>query len=189
LITKEGIEPFVEDEIEQFQHKCLTDICRNQGLPSGTICTNCCTENVVECPTNKICNVKYRKCSYHKNSATSFLPAGCPNKICDNFKTEIQKAHRYDVPSYKNTDATLWCRKSWEVAKCFMPPDGYKDVASVSETDFNGVNSVIINCGYFQTKVADDLSKNGNIFDKVKQLTCFLFIFCLLLSLRSTGTN
>ncbi|XP_060581704.1 uncharacterized protein LOC132738251 [Ruditapes philippinarum] len=170
LITKEGIEPFVEEEIEQFQQKCLTDICNNHGLPSGTICTNCCTENVVNCPTNKICNVKHRKCSYHKDSATSFLLAGCPNKICHNFKTEIQKAHRYNGPSYKNTDAAQWCSKSWEVAKCFTPPDGYKDVVSASETDFNGVNSVIINCECFQTKVTDDLSKNGNIFDKGREI-------------------
>ncbi|XP_060606654.1 uncharacterized protein CXorf38-like [Ruditapes philippinarum] len=172
LITKEGIEPFVKDELEQFQQKCLTDICNNQGLPSGTICTNCCTENVVKCPTKKICNYnnKSRKCSYHKNSATSFLPAGCPNKICNNFQTEIQKEHRFNGPSYKNTDATQWCINSWEVAKCFMPPDGYKDVVSASETDFNGVNSVIINCRCFQTKVTDDLSKNGNIFDKARKI-------------------
>ncbi|XP_060603538.1 uncharacterized protein LOC132756475 [Ruditapes philippinarum] len=170
LITKRGIEPFVKDEIEQFQQKCLTDICNNQGLPSGTICTNCCTENVVKCPTNKICNIKQRKCSYHKDSATTFLLAGCPNKICHNFKTEIQNAHRYNGPSYKNTDAAQWCSKSWEVAKCYMPPDGYKDVVSASETDFNGVNSVIINCECFQTKVTDDLSKNGNIFDKGREI-------------------
>ncbi|XP_060560580.1 uncharacterized protein LOC132720451 [Ruditapes philippinarum] len=170
LITKEGIEPFVEEEIEQFQQKCLTDICNNQGLPSGTICTSCCTENVVKCPTNKICNVMHRKCRYHKDSATTFLLAGCPNKICHNFKTEIQKAHRYNGPSYKNTDATQWCSNSWEVAKCFMPPDGYKDAVSAPETDFNGVNSVIINCRCFQTKVTEDLSKNGNIFDKGRDI-------------------
>ncbi|XP_060598758.1 uncharacterized protein LOC132752446 [Ruditapes philippinarum] len=51
-----------------------------------------------------------------------------------------------------------------------MPPDGYKDVLSASETDFNGVNSVIINCECFQTKVTDDLSKNGNIFDKARKI-------------------
>jgi hypothetical protein len=175
LITKEGIEPFVEDEIEQFQQKCLTDICNNQGLPSGTTCINCCTENVVNCPTKRICNVVNRTCRFHRN----FLPAVCQKKICHNFNTEIQKAHRYNGPSYKNTDATQWCSKSWEVAKCFMPPDGYKDAVSASETDFNGVNSVIINCRCFQTKVTDDLSKNGNIFDKVRQISLvFFFFFC-----------
>jgi hypothetical protein len=60
-----------------------------------------------------------------------------------------------------------------------MPPDGYKDVVSASETDFNGVNSVIINCRCFQTKVTDDLSKKGNIFDKVRQISLvFFFFFC-----------
>ncbi|XP_060556023.1 uncharacterized protein LOC132716718, partial [Ruditapes philippinarum] len=165
LITKEGIEPFVEREIKQFQQKCLIDICNNQGRPSGTICTNCCTEKVVNCPGKRNCNVVNGTCRIHGNS----LPP-CPNKICHYFKTEIQKSHRYNGPSYKNTDATQWCSKSWEVAKCFMPPDGYKDVVSASDTDFNGVNSVIINCRCFQAKVTDDLRKKGNIFEKGREI-------------------
>ncbi|XP_053403583.1 uncharacterized protein LOC128558439 isoform X2 [Mercenaria mercenaria] len=170
LFTKEGIEPFVYDEIKQFQQKCLSGICNNNGLPAGTTCSSCCTENVVVCPTNRICNVGRGKCSFHRNSATQYLPFGCPNKICHNFKSEIQRAHRYYGPSYKNTDATQWCSNPWEVAKCFMPPDGYKDATNAAETDFNGIITVILTYEAFQTKIYDDLSKPYNIFEQGREV-------------------
>ncbi|XP_053382095.1 uncharacterized protein LOC123540074 isoform X2 [Mercenaria mercenaria] len=170
LYTKEGIEPFVYDEIVQFQQKCLSDICNDKGLPAGTTCSSCCTENVIVCPTDRICNVGRGKCKFHRNSATQYLPSGCPNRICHNFKNEIQNAHRFCGPSYKNTDATQWCSNTWEVAKCFMPPDRYKDVINASETNFNGIVSVIINYKAFQSKVHDDLSRRINIFHKAREV-------------------
>ena len=166
-ITKEGIEPFVYNEIKEFQQKCLSDICYTNWIPSGTICTNCCTENVVKCPTNRICNVGRGTCRYHRGVAKQYLPTGCTNKICHNLKNEIQNAHRFHGPSYKNTDATQWCTNAWEVAKCFMPPDGYKDVTTPAETDFNGIISVIINHNDFQSKISDNLSRSGNLFEMV----------------------
>ncbi|XP_045205179.2 uncharacterized protein LOC123557644 isoform X2 [Mercenaria mercenaria] len=170
LFTKEGIEPFVYDEIEQFQKKCLSDICNNNGLAASTTCSSCCTENVVVCPTDRICNVGRGKCSFHRNTATLYRLSGCPKNICHHFKNEIQNAHRFYGPSYKNTDATQWCSNPWEVAKCFMPPEGYKDVMAAAETDFNGINSVIINYKSFQSKVHDDLSRRNNIFDKAREV-------------------
>ncbi|XP_060558473.1 uncharacterized protein LOC132718765 [Ruditapes philippinarum] len=168
LLTKEGVEPFVCKEIKQFQLKCLHDICYLNSLPSGTSCSVCCTENLVKCPTNRICNVGRGKCMYHRNVATRYNSSGCPIKICDNFKTEIQNSHRYYGPSYKNSDATKWCSNFWEVAKCFMPPDGYKGKASAAETDFNGIISVILNHKDFQGKVNENLNKKINIFEEAR---------------------
>ncbi|XP_060566622.1 uncharacterized protein LOC132725500 [Ruditapes philippinarum] len=170
LFTKEGLEPFVCHEVQEFQLKCLDDICYNNGLISGTLCSNCCTENVIKCPTNRICNVGRGKCSYHRNAATRYNPAGCPNKICHNFTTEIQNAHRYAGPSYKNTDATQWCSNFWEVAKCFMPPDGFKDKASATETDFNGIISVILNYKDFQMKIHENLNNKTNMFEEAREI-------------------
>ncbi|XP_053388599.1 myosin-2 heavy chain, non muscle-like, partial [Mercenaria mercenaria] len=170
LYTKEGITPFVYDEIQQFQQKCLSDICNNNGLVSGTTCSSCYTENVIVCPTNRICNVGRGTCKFHRTSATQYLPFGCPKKICHNFKKEIQNAHRYYGPSYKNTDASQWCSNPWEVVKCFMPPDGYKDASSAGETDCNGIISVIINYKAFQSKVKDDLSKKSSIFEQCREI-------------------
>ncbi|XP_045163453.2 uncharacterized protein LOC123527829 [Mercenaria mercenaria] len=170
LFTKEGIQPFVHDEIEQFQQKCLTDICSNNGLPVGTTCSSCYTENIIVCPTNRICNAGRGKCSFHRNAATRYNPVGCPNIVCNNFKTEIQNAHRYNGPSYRNTDATQWNSNPWEVAKCFMPPDGYKDVASAADTDFNGIISVIANHKGFQKKTQANLDDKNNIFEHGRQI-------------------
>ena len=165
--TKKEIEPVVNDEIVRFQQKCLQDILTNNSLPSGSTCSNCCTENVVKCPTNRICNANRGKCSYHRNVATKYRPSGCPNKICHNLKSKIDNVHRYYGPSYKNTDATQWCSNPWEIAKCFMPPDGYKDVTTAADTDFNGIISVVLNNKEFDAKIRADLSKKNNIFDKV----------------------
>ncbi|XP_060558273.1 uncharacterized protein LOC132718574 [Ruditapes philippinarum] len=170
LFTKEGIEPFVCNEIKQFQLQCLDDICYQNGLLSGTLCSNCRTENVIKCPTKRICNVGPGKCSYHRNAATRYNPAGCPYKICNNFTTEIQNVHRYSGPSYKNTDATKWCSNSWEVAKCFMPPDGYKNKASAAETDFNGIISIILNYKDFQGKIHENLNNKRNMFEEAREI-------------------
>ncbi|XP_060570334.1 uncharacterized protein LOC132728672 [Ruditapes philippinarum] len=168
LFTKEGVEPFVCNEMQQFQLKCLHAIWYLNGLFSGTCCSSCCTENVVYCRTDNICKVKHGKCTYHRNVATKYNSSGCPNKICHNFKTEIQNAHRYNGPSYKNSDGTQWCSNFWEVAKCFMPPDGYKEKASASETDFNGIISVILNHKDFQGKVHENLSNKTNLFEEAR---------------------
>ena len=175
LFTKEEVEPVVYDEIKEFQQKCLQDIATSNSLPVGSSCNNCCTENVVVCPKDRLCNVRRRKCSYHRNAATQYRSSGCPNIICHNLKNEIQNAHRYYGPSYKNTDATQWCSNPWEIAKCYMPPDGYKDVTTAAETDFNGIISVIINHKGFDAKISDNLSNKNNIFDKVNTLILHIY--------------
>ncbi|XP_060592662.1 uncharacterized protein LOC132747328 [Ruditapes philippinarum] len=119
-------------------------------------------------PTKGICIVGKGQCSFHRNS--NYILAGCPNRICHNFKSGIQKAHRYSGPSYKNTDATQWCSNSWEVAKCFMPTDGYKDKASAAETDFNGIISVILNYKDFKGKVYENLNNKMNIFEEAREI-------------------
>ncbi|XP_060562498.1 uncharacterized protein CXorf38-like, partial [Ruditapes philippinarum] len=170
LFTKEGLEPFVCNEIHQFQLKCLDDICYHNGLFNGICCSSCCTENLVNCPTDNICKIRHRKCTYHRNVATRYHSSGCPNKICHNFKSEIQNAHRYNDPSFKNTDASQWCSDFWEVAKCFMPPDGYKDKASATETDFNGIISIILNYKDFQGKLHENLNNKTNVFEKAREI-------------------
>ncbi|XP_060579508.1 uncharacterized protein LOC132736368, partial [Ruditapes philippinarum] len=166
LYIKEEIEPVIVNEVKDFQQNSLNTISSSNSLPAGSTCLNCCTENLIFCPTNSICNVKRGTCSYHKNAATQYRPSGCPNKVCHLLKSEIQRAHRYHGPSYKNTDATKWCSNAWEIAKCYLPHDGYQDVSNAGDTDFNGIISVIINHKGFETKIKDDLSKKNNIFDK-----------------------
>ena len=174
LCTKAEIEPVVFDEIERFRNKCLQDIAKSQDLPFGITCSSCLTENLVICPTNGICNIRRGKCSYHRDNARKFRPDGCPNNVCHILMNEIKDAHRHSGPSYKNTNATEWCSNPWEIAKCYMPPDGYKDVKNADKTDFSGLISILINFKGFDAKISDDLSKRNNIFDKVNII---LFIY------------
>ncbi|XP_060555911.1 uncharacterized protein LOC132716620 [Ruditapes philippinarum] len=162
FFTKEGIRPFVNKEIKLFQQKLLKD---SKGNNKGT-CSNCRTENVVECPTNGICKIKYgKKCSFHRNACTKFNESGCPKNICDTFYRELKKVHRFDGPSFRNTNAKQWCTNAWELAKCFMPPDGYDNVQSEDGTDFNGIISVILNFKEFDKKI-----QKRHIFEQAREI-------------------
>ena len=91
------------------------------------------------------------------------------NKIWDNHR--FKKA-KLKGPSWSNTDSTKWCIDSWELAKCYMPPTGYKDKPDADSTDFNGIIGAIYNCTWMQCYFTNDLSKDSNICAKV----CDLFI-------------
>ncbi|XP_060579698.1 uncharacterized protein LOC132736561, partial [Ruditapes philippinarum] len=145
-ITRNAILPVVFDRIKEFQEKCLAAICEKNNLPPGTICT--------KCPTKKII-----ASSLSDNSDNE---SGCQYKICNLFKNEIEENHRYDKPSYLNSDAKLWCSNPWELAKCFMPRDGYRHITCKEETDFNGVINVVINHKMFP---------NDEIFQQVREIS------------------
>lgn len=91
----------------------------------------------------------------------------------------IEQEHRFHGPSWKNTDASGWCVDSWQIAKCFMPPDGYLNVHIPQETDFNGLISIILNCKRFD-KHLPCLQSQTNVFEKVScNVSFFLcFFFC-----------
>jgi hypothetical protein len=48
-----------------------------------------------------------------------------------------------------------------------MPPDGYKEKASASETDLYGIISIILNHKDFQGKIHEPLNNKINIFEEV----------------------
>ncbi|XP_052786232.1 uncharacterized protein LOC128221672 [Mya arenaria] len=76
----------------------------------------------------------------------------------------------FAAPSWKNTKAEEWCINSWQVAKCFFPPDGYIDVSNPGDTDFNGVINLIINCTLFEDYFNDNLTVEGNICEKAREV-------------------
>lgn len=167
--TKEGLEVFILEEIAQFQTDILTYISTN-CLPSGTVCTSCTTANVLPCPTIGFCTSGGR-CRLHKaNDPTRKADTQC--NICKTLRDRIRLEHRYYVPnkvepSWKNADATQFCTDPFQILKCYLPPEGYSNVQSVKETDFNGVISVIINCKRFQNKLSAKLSQHTNVFVEV----------------------
>ena len=169
--TKEAVEPVVIGDADQFRQEILKDIYIKNGVSKGSICKSCRIENVIPCRTSNFCTSgKGTPCKLHA------LPGNqdrhCPNKICDTFVRKIRDEHRYFKPSWKNCSAEHWCTESVEISKCFMPKDGYADVTSYDDVDFNGVLNVMINNKRFQDKFTDDLSKSKNIVTEV-DLDCF----------------
>jgi hypothetical protein len=158
VLTKEGLQDIVANEITNFHDELYRD--KNTKTKITTPCKTCLTENVVKCSSkNKICRFYQRKCvNVHKT---------CPLGVCQNVRAGIEDAHRFNRPSWKNTDARQWSDAPWQIAKCFMSTDGYDSSLSAAETDFNGIINVIINCKRFDSKVQTDLSNNNNIFCKV----------------------
>ncbi|XP_052253115.1 uncharacterized protein LOC127859649 [Dreissena polymorpha] len=158
-ITKEGLGHFVDSEIQSV-HRAV-----------GRSCGQCSIENIVKCPTPGICR-NARNCNFHDTQAKRNRQ--CPFNVCDQVKQNIESHHRHKVPSWKNTKAELWITDHWQIAKCFLPPDGYLHVATVSETDFNGVINVMLNCKDFDNCLSFPVSPQPpateSILTKARQI-------------------
>ncbi|XP_052259589.1 uncharacterized protein LOC127863952 [Dreissena polymorpha] len=94
--------------------------------------------------------------------------------LCSEIGNQIWDNHRFKKaklkgPSWSNTDSTKWCIDSWELAKCYMPPTGYKDKPDADSTDFNGIIGAIYNCTWMQCYFTNDLSKDSNICAKARE--------------------
>lgn len=161
-IARSGLLEFIKQEINVFHRKILRKVFTINNLATGSSCSSCQTKNAVKCPVKTICNRREGRCSFHDVPFKT-----CQNKICDTLAIEIESNHRFSGPSWKNTDASMWCHNSWEIAKCFCPPDGYFDISSAENTDFNGLVSILLNCLHFDSLIKDDLSKKRNICTRV----------------------
>ncbi|KAH3780890.1 hypothetical protein DPMN_158715 [Dreissena polymorpha] len=157
-ITKIGLQDFIKREIKNFQSSILQSVASNVGLSTYSICRSCLTANLLKCPSKGICNKSQINpvCKLHDTPTKQRRP--CPNRICDAVCKEIIQAHRYNGPSWNNTSAEQWAINHWEVAKCYMPPDGYIRVCCIEDTDFNGVVSVVLNCKYFDNSFSFSLA-------------------------------
>ncbi|XP_052794102.1 uncharacterized protein LOC128227516 [Mya arenaria] len=166
-ITKEGLQPLVEDVLTCVHQDIYNNVRTSKGLPGGATCAQCFTENVLNCPTRGICT-STRNCKFHNSPQKLYSP--CPNGICKGVHDEIVKHHRFSGPSWKNTNADKWCTSHWEIGKCFLPPDGYKTVSSIKDSDFNGVISVMMNCKDFQNKLSFNVATQPNLLTEVRDI-------------------
>ncbi|XP_052222394.1 uncharacterized protein LOC127838604 isoform X2 [Dreissena polymorpha] len=133
-ITKVGLTNFVKTEMQKVH------------VSVGKSCGICSIENVMSCPTSGLCKKKKGiKCTFHQTKSYRQC------HTCEQVKQKITSLHRFQGPSWKNTKPELWISDEWEIAKCFLPPDGYNHVMCIQKSDFNGVISVILNCKYFET--------------------------------------
>ncbi|XP_052760103.1 uncharacterized protein LOC128202944 isoform X2 [Mya arenaria] len=166
-ITKEGLQDIVEDVLTCVHQDIYSTVRTSKGLPPGAACAFCFTENVLNCPTRGICT-STRNCRFHNSPQKLYAP--CPNGICEGVRDEIVKHHRFSGPSWKNTNADKWCTIPWEIGKCFLPPDGYKTVSSIKDSDFNGVISVMMNCKDFQYKLSFNVAIQPNLLTEVRDI-------------------
>ncbi|XP_052760039.1 uncharacterized protein LOC128202905 isoform X2 [Mya arenaria] len=166
-ITKDGLQDFLEDVLTCVHQDIYSTVRTSKGLPPGAACAHCFTENVLKCPTRGICT-STRNCRFHNYPQK--LYALCPNGICEGVRDEIVKHHRFSGPSWKNTNADKWSTIPWEIGKCFLPPDGYKTVSSIKDSDFNGVISVMINCEDFKTKLSFNVATQQNLLTEVRDI-------------------
>ncbi|XP_045205654.2 uncharacterized protein LOC123557924 [Mercenaria mercenaria] len=169
LITKQGLEKFVEEELITFQTDILQSIYSKHSIAAGTVCTSCTTENVLHCPTKNFC-VKKHRCNVHDSSFQEKVPGrSCPKNICHHIPNAIRREHRYSGPSWKNTNAKGWCTHPVEIAKCYLPPEGYATVESLSHADFNATLSVVINKKSFEKKIQNSVcSEAREIGNKIR---------------------
>ncbi|XP_052760124.1 uncharacterized protein LOC128202957 [Mya arenaria] len=166
-ITKEGLQIFVEEVLTCVHQDIYNNVRTSKGLPGGATCVQCFTENVLKCSTPKICTSK-KNCKFHNGPSKQYVP--CPNGICEGVRDEIVQHHRFSGPSWKNTNADKWSTIPWEIAKCFLPPDGYKTVSSIKDSDFNGVISVMMNCEDFQNKLSFIVATQPNLLTEVRDI-------------------
>ncbi|KAH3782859.1 hypothetical protein DPMN_160779 [Dreissena polymorpha] len=132
-VTKKGLTNFVVYELQNVQNAV------------GTSCGQCSIENLIPCPTQGLCKKRKRHmCTFHNSQ----IPKSC--KTCDQVKQNIKDLHRFG-PSWRNTKVEQWATNPWAIGKCYLPPDGYSNVSSVQESDFNGVISIVLNCKHFET--------------------------------------
>ncbi|XP_052820773.1 uncharacterized protein LOC128246550 [Mya arenaria] len=166
-ITKEGLQGFVDDVLTCVHKDIYSTVRTSKGLPGGAACAQCFTENVLKCPTRGICTSP-KNCRFHNSPQK--LYAQCPNGICEGVRDEIIQHHRSSGPSWKNTNADKWSTIPWEIGKCFLPPDGYKTVSSIKDSDFNGVISVMMNCKDFQNKLSFNVATQPNLLTEVRDI-------------------
>ncbi|XP_052791209.1 uncharacterized protein LOC128225189 [Mya arenaria] len=137
-ITRKGLIGLVDGEMQSLQK----DSYNKARTTPRAACNQCCTTNLlVGLPRYKYPNNKPPPKTNH-----------CPNSICDGIRQNIESEHCFRRPSWKNSDAKQWSTNHWQFAKCYMPPDGYAQVLSATDTDFNGIINVLINCKRFDGK-------------------------------------
>ncbi|WAR31358.1 hypothetical protein MAR_033900 [Mya arenaria] len=159
--TKTILTEFAEDFMLDFKKLARNEVVKRNNLRKSVSCSECSIVDLLPCPTDDVCWFENGVCKFHVTR-----PKACPNRLCNGIVEYIIKSHRHQSPSWRNTESSLWFKNPWEIAKCFLPSDGYKDVNSAGETDFDGIVSVIQNCLTFENVFDQNLAQSENSLTK-----------------------
>ncbi|KAH3724927.1 hypothetical protein DPMN_050754 [Dreissena polymorpha] len=172
-ITRDCLLDIVKEITHELYNTIRKEINRKHGVPEIDVCSQCYTPNVLTCDTdNKCCHYKNGRCAFHD----IYKPRNCSANLCNEICKEIVCRHRFrnrskpksfQGPTWVNTDASKWCAEPWQIAKCYLSKDGYKDVNKEEEADFNGIVNIMYNCEFFQMYFKDDLTQKENVCIKV----------------------
>ncbi|WAR01424.1 hypothetical protein MAR_007982 [Mya arenaria] len=164
-VAKNGCVSYIETKLSRLHEHILRAV-----SDKGIKCYECSTRNIVPCPSVGICSSwnPPNTCSYHNSYVERYRK--CPNGICDKFRLEIEKLHTQQAPSWQNTSAENWCKDPWEVAKCFIGPDGYGHIRSSDETDFRGLLNILIYCKPCRTDLSAVESLSGYLLSQIREL-------------------
>ncbi|KAH3783299.1 hypothetical protein DPMN_161234 [Dreissena polymorpha] len=140
-ISKSGLEQFVENEAKTLHGNIYNAVWAS--VQAQVSCTGCHIANLLICHSQGICNKRGAyglRTSMHHTALKQ--PQPCPANVCNKVIDAIEKQHRFLNPSWKNIKANYWTSNPWEIAKAYLPPDGYTENISVRDTDFNGIISL-----------------------------------------------
>ncbi|KAH3844076.1 hypothetical protein DPMN_086328 [Dreissena polymorpha] len=160
-IAKSGLDNFAETEAKTL-HANIYNAAWS-SVQSPAVCIGCHTANLLKCPTQGICNKRgaYSSCKAMHDTAAK-QPRPCPTNVCNKVLDEIKTLHKFASPSWKNTRAQQWAQNPWQIAKAYLPPDGYTGKSSVQDTDFNGIISFMMNCKHFDSKFSFPIAPGKN---------------------------
>ncbi|XP_052272018.1 uncharacterized protein LOC127872720 isoform X2 [Dreissena polymorpha] len=160
-IAKSGLDNFAETEAKTLHANIYNAAWSSVQAPA--VCIGCHTANLLKCPTQGICNKRGANSSckaMHDTAAKQ--PRPCPTNVCNKVLDEIKTLHKFASPSWKNTRAQQWAQNPWQIAKAYLPPDGYTGKSSVQDTDFNGIISFMMNCKHFDSKFSFPIAPEKN---------------------------
>ncbi|KAH3820404.1 uncharacterized protein LOC127832627 [Dreissena polymorpha] len=159
-IGKSGLDQFADNVAKTIHANIYNTILPSVYAPVA--CNLCLTANLLKCPTPGICNKRgaNNPCKVHDTAAKQ--PRQCPANMCNKVFDEIKNLHKFSNPSWKNTRAEQWESNPWEIAKAYLPPDGYTEKISVQDTDFNGLISFMMNCKHFDSMFSFTVAPGNN---------------------------
>ena len=178
-IAKSGLDNFAETEAKTLHANIYNAAWSSVQAPA--VCIGCHTANLLKCPTQGICNKRGAKSSCNAlHDTAAKQPRPCPTNVCNKVLNEIKTLHKFASPSWKNTRAQQWAQNPWQIAKAYLPPDGYTGKSSVQDTDFNGIISFMMNCKHFDSKFSFPIAPGKNnppcLLTKVSNVLNFYLI-------------
>ncbi|XP_060551220.1 uncharacterized protein LOC132712801 isoform X2 [Ruditapes philippinarum] len=131
--------------LEGFSDKAVTKQHDDLMKRLGNTCNTCTEESLLPHKKDQCPRQGKHQCLC-TNSKKRKSRQMCPNGgFCGNVYSKIVCKHRFQNPSFTNTDVQKWSSDPWSVATCFINTTGYKGKQSAKDVDCSGLLSMCIN--------------------------------------------